>query len=908
MNFGEDEKVHSVSSILKRPVIVHQGSFSSTTAATPGSVVTSVKFPDKLFASSNNLVQKLNYFLYFRANVHIKIVFNATPFMQGKYWCMFVPFDSQTNRNVQASIQNQTGYNGTELDVCSGSPINLIIPYCSTLSHYNLVTTESTMGTLFITTLNPITSGESSTTASFSIFAWFEDIELHVPTSKPVLVPASFKAQVFSEECAKTNGVPISGILTSIGNVAKNISGVSPKLAAISKPVEWISRFLSGGFAASGFNKPSSLSQNTSIENVPGKYYTNADGVDRSVKLAAMPDNSLVQHSGMFSSSIDEMDLNYVASKSCVMISNSEWKTTDAAGAVIRIMNVTPGSCKIDPTIVGTYNTTMLAFVTSMFSYWRGGIKYRFAVSKTAYHSGRLRISFHPGIFNNGDTGDSSFVYNEILDLSVSSELEFVIPYVSNTPWKLAEVFDSFDEISGNYSTGVVKIEVLTPLVIASTSVSSTVQFNVWISGDSDISFAVPNFNNHVIGLSTPLVVPVFSEVNLRRTVAISDISSLDPFGNVKLVDGYSISRADFETLFDDSTFDGDNVVSYAREDGVYHAQVFNTTDPGISHNEQMTDTSLQFFKMKASDSTAAEEICIGEKITNLRQLIKRFSPIFTVNTHKRSSTDLKRFAVPLGNSLDDVFNLNSLNLDTCYFGEDNGEVGATFQTYDLPIECDIDLLTFVPSPCQVAKYLPLDNPLHYISYIYRFYNGSRRYKFFFTDTDKINSLVRNRTSGAFPVGTFNYTRNYSPYTFVRGQRISINGDITKPMLEVNSNSAIDGPSFSTIIYPDLNGAIEVEVPYYAMTPISIVGQGTVANTEGVLISRPKVFIQQGFGSKDNDYPIFNQAGNSITSKENGLVYRYTFNGGTLMTAAGDDFNFGYLLGSPPVKRIGIIS
>lgn len=296
LNFAEDEKIHSVSSILKRPVIVQEGTFSSATAATPGNSVVSVKFPDKLFDSSNNLVQKLNYFLYFRANVHIKIVFNATPFMQGKYWCMFVPFESQTNRNVQSSIQNQTGFNGTELDICSGAPVNLVIPYCSTLSHYNLITTESTMGTLYITTLNPITSGESTTKASYTIFAWFEDIELHVPTSKPVSVPEIFEAQIFTEENAKTNGAPISGVMNTIGSVAKNISGISPKLASISKPVEWISRFLSGGLAASGFNKPTSLSQNISIENFPGKYFTNADGVDRSVKLATMPDNSLVQH------------------------------------------------------------------------------------------------------------------------------------------------------------------------------------------------------------------------------------------------------------------------------------------------------------------------------------------------------------------------------------------------------------------------------------------------------------------------------------------------------------------------------------------------------------------------------------------------------------------------------------
>lgn len=887
---------------MERPVIVNQGKFSSSVATLPSNVVMNIRFPDVLFQSSVNLVQKLNYFLYFRANVHIKIVFNATPFMQGKYWVFFVPFDTETNRTVQGNIQNQTGYNGTEIDICSGSPVNLMIPYCSSLSHYNLVNQESTMGNLYITTLNPITSGSSSTEASFTVFAWFEDIELHVPTSLPVVVPpvpTGFKAQMFTEELAKTNGAPVSGIMNSIGNIAKNVSGISPRLSAVSKPVEWIARFFAGGLAANGFNKPTSLDQNTTIENVPSKGYTHIDGVDRSVKLAAMPDNALVQHSGLFSSSMDEMDINYIASKSCVMISNKEWKTTDVANTRLISINVTPGACVSDPVYTNTFNSTMCAFVSSIFQMWRGGIVYRLAVSKTAYHSGRLRISFHPGIYNVSSIGDSSFVYNKILDLSVSSEMEFTIPFVSNTPWKYNEIFDYAGLITERYCTGIVVIEVLTPLVSASESVSSSVQYNVWISGASDLSFAVPNFSNHVIGQPTALTPVSVSASNMSRTVKISDLSNIDDDDIVCLVDGTKIHKSDFLTLFDDDE-SIDEYASFAPDsEGIYHAQIFNTTESAVSHNEQMGDSSSNFFNMKDMDPTSGEELCIGEKITNLRQVIKRFSPIYHVLANKRVAADLDRFAVPYGKSTSEDGKLNVLRIDPSSFGLDTGNIGSSYQTYPLYAKFDLNDASGSLEACQVGRYLPTYCPINYISFIFKFYRGSKRYKYFLNDSRKVSSPdAPSYLSG----------RDSLPFSVSRSQGTTINGAILRPQLISSQTFVVDAPSFSTTIFPDLNGVIEFEAPYYSQTPISIVGQGTITDSEGPLISRNYLFLQQGLGDKDNDYPIFNNDSGTITTNPVGSVLRYPFNSGVLMTAAGDDFNFGYLIGSPSLRRIGNIT
>jgi hypothetical protein len=222
---AEDDKLHDIHAILRRPVKVSEGEFNNAFTTV------SLKFPDVIFQNSTNVVKKLDYFTFFRANVKIRLIFNATPFMSGKYWLFFAPFDDVSNRGAQLNnLPNATGFPGVEIDVGSNAPVEIKMPYCSPLSHFNLLDSHSNMGEMYIVPINPIQSGTSPLTvgAYFTIFAWFEDIELAMPTSKPVLVPPVpsgeeevwtaqvgfvadeevWTAQVGSEEHAATSGPP----------------------------------------------------------------------------------------------------------------------------------------------------------------------------------------------------------------------------------------------------------------------------------------------------------------------------------------------------------------------------------------------------------------------------------------------------------------------------------------------------------------------------------------------------------------------------------------------------------------------------------------------------------------------------------------------------------------------------
>lgn len=878
---AEDSKLHDIHAILQRPVNVLDGEFNNAFTSV------NLKFPDVIFQRSANVVSKLDYFTYFRANVKIKLVFNATPFMSGKYWMFFAPFDAISNRGARlATLPNNTGFPGVEIDLASNAPVEIKLPYCAPLSHYNLLDTHSNMGELYIVPINDIQSGTSPTVngATFTIFAWFEDIELAMPTSLPVKVPISlrsaeeeldWKAQVgSSEEQAVTSGPPISGVANTVASAASVVGGALPVLGKWLRPVEWVSRAIGGAAEAIGWNKPTNLDKNCPFVNVPAKGYTNADGIDLSTKLCAMPDNGLTYDGGIFSTDVDEMDIKYVASKSCIFRSSIPWSITSAVGTTLHYNAVAPGlatgGAQLDPTTLG--------FLTSMFRYWRGTIKYRLAVAKTAFHTGRLRITYHPGIY--GDQSSTGVVnenaYNWILDLSVSSEIEFEIPYIANVPWKECYV-GAYNDVNAwrqeRYSPGSLTVTVLTQLRRASDSVADNCPFNMWISGGDDIAFAIPDFGSYGIAAPTLLA----------------------------------------EDLQEDSGGE--------EPQPEWRAQVFNLTSKGVEHNEQVVNTASETFPMQHMSPTMGEELTIGEKITSLRQLIKRFGITSRGKPYPYADNlNASRHVLPGPLALDnDDYLYNEVQLDPGFFGVADGISTTSVQTVTLPLFANPDGSYFEVGALAAVHYATR-SPLYYISYLYRFFRGGRRYK---VATPATNGLVSDSSGWRETVGpqdnrvpysqVLDSVRNeemrpYDPLIVVRDSLITENGELTGPTVGTFTSTQT-APLFEHYVYPDINGTIEFEVPYYAQTPISLVGEGTIADDEGPLVRRSKVRLRRSEDPRGMDRPMYQYTNLSVgpncpTGPFRGGI-RNCFGAYTLYEAAADDFSFGYLVGAPRIQRIG---
>jgi hypothetical protein len=842
---ASESRVHEIKNILQRPVEIADGLFDSSFAGV------TYTFPEDLINASANLKAKLDYFEFFRADIHVKIVFNATPFQQGKYWVFFSPYDSVSGRGNTGTIQNATGYPGVEIDIANGSPVELKIPYCAPLSHYRLTNGEGQMGELKIVEITNLASGTAGDSAAFTVFAWFENIELTMPTR--------LQAQMDESE-QQTEKSSIRALTDNIGAAAIAVTDAIPPLRVLTEPLGWVTRAVSGALSAFGYNKPTSEHANCPYTNLPGKGYTAMDGLDLSSKLAAAPDNSLVTKEGIFSSSMDEMDLDFVKAKSCVVSRLNNWDTTQAKGTIIKRWINSPGAVETY-TIDEPFDPTTLNYLASMFKYWRGGMKYRISVVKTAFHTGRLRISYVPAssgtIPPNPD--NLEFCHNWILDLSQSSELEFTVPYVNNIPWCQVEMQGNNNLVSQGVipaSTGYLVIEVLTPLRAASTSVAQSVNIVIWHSGGKDFELAVPEFSRAYV-----------SDGNL-------------PFASEEL------EEEDFPRL---------------------EAQIFNETEAAIAHKEQEVDSSVSFFGAPSKGFTLPEELTIGEKITSLRQLIKRFGESVRGAKFPYRSAGVVAPPGPVNpNSVaTGVPNMaqHTFLCDPVFLGNKTNDNKGTTVTYSLPTGFDAAGEPTATASFQTQTRNLSSVPLHYISYLYRFWRGSRRYKIFTDASSHYTGFAQRVGTGTGSGVRSDEVRPQVPWVVKRRGDISA-GAIGPTPTTLNPGLLVgEFSDFEHTVYPDLNGCVEFEVPYYSALPISVCVDGTGGNpvdlTVGPMFARKLVSASLGYNADSLDVPAV--AFGSDVAPESNLVYRNAIGSARVLEAAGDDFSFGYLVGAPKI-------
>lgn len=832
---------HSLVSILGRPVQVHEGIFQDT-SITP----TELEFPEAMYATAPNLVDKLNYFTFLRAKLNVRLVFNATPFQQGRYWMCYSPYDSQSNRGHTGYAQNLTGYPGVEIDLATGQPAEMSVPFMCPMSHFRLTDGEGRFGKVIIAPIVELHSGVTPDTVPFTVFAWFSDVDLVFPTKDVV---DTLEAQMGDEEAKHAGPLEvISGGVATIAEVASSV----PMLSAVATPVGWIARAVQGASAMLGLNKETSKAARTHMVNEPGQGYTHADGLDDSTVVGLQQDTGLATNFDVFGLEKDEMAIENIKSKMCAVRGVSQvqlipWTTADLPHSQIFSWQNSPSCCQ--EIGFGLIVPTTLNYLASMFQFWRGGIKYRVTVAKTAFHTGRLRISYVPaksGVVT-PNTDEVESCYNWILDLSKTSELSFEVPYANNVPWcKMAFLQEGAAGWTNENRTGTLIFEVLTPLKSASTAVSDQVQLTLWHAGGEDMAFAVPQFGQL-----------------------------------------YPIDNPPFE------------------------AQIFNESEN--TGNEGETSTQ-KMWSSPPMDMMSPEENCIGDKVVNLRTIIKRFGEVFHGKQfpYTNSGGNLTAISGPL-NLNDTLYHWTGVEIDPAFFGSKSVQ-SVTPVTKTCWTESHVTLPTTTPltgsistslANLRVADNLPNNNPLHYISYLYRFYRGGKRYKMQTGLWSQPGQSYPNVYSDVSQGGNWLQTSRV-PLVVSRDLLPTSNGDVT--IYNPSTRIPTDGSGkFQHQVYSDLRGVVEWEMPYYSRIPISLVTEGVVPTDEGPLVERNKFLVHRGLTEEDNRTPNWMSFQGPAPYDDLASPIAFGWNkhfigSYKLFEAAADDFSFAFLTGAPTCR------
>lgn len=472
---------------LERPIKLVSGVLSTSDTAT-----TFGNFRPLTDMCVNTMyANKLSGKFLVRADIKLRLQVNANKFQQGRYILAYVPNGGADQDNAEflffkahrANLVHISQLHHVEIDLSSESEVTLSIPYNGVyqgfpISNSTVGVSYGEIGRVFIYPYSPLVAPTGSTTASYTLWANFENVVLD-----GVAAPQSGRSK---REAKSQNVGPVELALDKV-RMSTSILGEIPMLAPVMSPVSWASSILGRAAGVWGWSKPQNQAAVTTVTNHNLGFMSCTDVTDSSIPLSTMVRNEVTQ-ANIGITQYDEMAIDYIK-QIYAWVGTSPWTTSEAQNTVIMDFALCPSSFSKTYTEGGlTYTSDApVTYLSRIFKYCRGGFKIKLKLVKTMMHSGRLMIMFSPISARSGglvtETIDKSqWQLREVWDITEKNEIEVVVPFVSIVPWLRTNSSGGF---------GMFSVIVLDPLVAPST-VSSTVSLLVEVAGAPDYELAVP--------------------------------------------------------------------------------------------------------------------------------------------------------------------------------------------------------------------------------------------------------------------------------------------------------------------------------------------------------------------------------------------------------------------------------
>lgn len=441
------------------------------------------------------LSNKLEGVMGITADIHVRVSWNASRVQSGVLALIANPGNLGARYTALArQLITLTQLPHVMCNIAMKSSMEMELPFWHVMEFYQLsgcpttdVGWDKTDFKLVVVTVPRVGTGE--TTIAGTIYCWLSNIKLigSAPT-------AAWQAQSGRPNniARKTAAEPtlVSALKSTVVSTIKGIPIIGQAAGAAS----WFARATSDVLSSFGFSNPRNATSNTWVSPQPLKSFTNADGHDDAVVLAASNANKVSSANPAAYTALDEMSFDYVLS-TWTYWTTFTMQDTDTANSTIhfQILN-TPSGFQTSATVSGQTLVYFhpAAYVAQFFQYARLEYEVKFIFAKTMFQTFRSEWVCAPRSTQANPAAitatDTQYMQRVLFDGVDTDELTVELPWLSAQPMMPIGVSNTYGAL-----------RCVNPLK-ASAGASTTIDVVVMIRVKPGSSWACPAYSANVNG------------------------------------------------------------------------------------------------------------------------------------------------------------------------------------------------------------------------------------------------------------------------------------------------------------------------------------------------------------------------------------------------------------------------
>lgn len=458
--------------------------------------------PWSLYLENSRVSNRIANFNLLRCKLHLKFVINANGFMYSRILTSYLPFHNWDALTESSALFPNDAVQESQMPHIFLNPTTstggeMVLPFVWHRNNIYIPTSEwDNMGRITLRSLATLKHANGATgVATITVFAWAEEMSLNVLTS---VDPSTMSPQSGDEiEEANKQGM-ISGPATAVSRMADALA-VIPQIQPFATATSMVAKGVASAAKALGYSRPPQTRDNYPVKPVPVSSLALTTVPDTVQKLTIDDKQELTidpRIAGL--SGDDPMSIKEIASKESYL-TQFDWSVGTAPGTLLWNGRVDPCTFAYDG--VSKIHMPATCVAALPFKYWTGTMKFRFQIMSSAYHKGRLKISYDPNWVN---AEEFNTMYTRVVD--IASETDFTISVSNGQDVTLLDHhIPGVDSITQLYSTtryvakeegnGVLAVSILNELTTPNSTVNNDITINVYVSMGDDFEVYVPTEN-----------------------------------------------------------------------------------------------------------------------------------------------------------------------------------------------------------------------------------------------------------------------------------------------------------------------------------------------------------------------------------------------------------------------------